>query len=283
MHNAAKSKPSRKPRSGSVSKPNLYPDQGELLEEIADLVADPVRWLITPNDQFGGRAPGTLIGTKDEDVFAPVGRSGQVRYDVMNLGASPNLRRGPMTGTWYRAVPSQHWNTLNQTVHSRIYPRRFNGGTAANPSFEAVYLAENFVVALFEAEAVFGAPVPGGFVSQPRQNWVLINVDVQLQEVADLTDVAEQNKLGTTAQELTGDWRGYLERRATTSISQPTGLAPTQQLGAALFAVPRLEAFQTISAKLPYHRCLVIMPQKLLPGSRVEFYHPATGQKLTIP
>lgn len=74
-------------------------------------------------------------------------------------------------------------------------------------------------------------------IANPRRPWSVINVQVHLQDVADLTPVSQQTLLATTAQELTGDWQGYLQRNALTSVSEPIGAAPTQVLGAALFAV----------------------------------------------
>jgi hypothetical protein len=41
--------------------------------------------------------------------------------------------------------------------------------------------------------------------------------------------------------------------------------------------VPELEGFRTLSAKVPYALNLVVFPQKLQPGSRVEFSHPTLG------
>jgi hypothetical protein len=101
--------------------------------------------------------------------------------------------------------------------------------------------------------------------------------------VADLTDLTEQHRLATTAQELTGDWRGYLLRGPTTPVSRPNGLAPTQLLGAALHGVPGLEGFRTLSAKVPTLMNLVVFPDKLQPGSQIAFTDPATGQNATIP
>ena len=148
----------------------------------------------------------------------------------------------------------------------------------AHPPFEILYLAEDLQVALFEVEALVGPPGrPGGVLAQPRLAWALINIRVQLQRVADLTVVATQNLLATTAQELTGDWEGYQLRSRRTSISEPVGLAPTQELGAALYDVPELEGFRTVSSKVPYTMNLVVFPQKLQPGSRVEFAHPTLG------
>jgi RES domain-containing protein len=202
----------------------------------------------------------------------------------VNLAACPALPHTPLTGTWFRAIQPQFWQTSLQTVHTASIPGRFNAGNQAAPGFEILYLSENPMVALFEVQSLFGSPTsPGSVLTNPRHAWIIINVDVRLQSVVDLTDVAAvQNPLGTNAQELTGDWRGYGQRSPQTSVTVPTGPAPTQQLGHALNAVPHLEGVQTLSAKLPYHRNLVIFPQKLRAGSRVQFIHPATGQRHVI-
>jgi hypothetical protein len=105
----------------------------------------------------------------------------------------------------------------------------------------------------------------------------VLNVDVQLQTVADLTQESQQQLLETTAQELTGDWRGYQQRSPATSVSQPVGVAPTQSLGAALFAVPGLEGFRTLSAKLPYYSNLVIFPPEVTAGQSGGLLRPGDG------
>jgi hypothetical protein len=138
----------------------------------------------------------------------------------------------------------QFWPTALQTAQSMVNPSRFNAGASANPPFEVLYLAENPQVALFEVGAMLGTPTqPGGVLPHPRLAWIVINVRVQLQKVADLTVVAQQRLLATSAQELTGDWDGYQLRGPTTSVSEPAGTAPTQALGAALYQVPDLEGF----------------------------------------
>jgi hypothetical protein len=137
-----------------------------------------------------------------------------------------------------------------------------------------LYLAEDHQVALFEVGALHGHPLPEGngmLLPNPQQAWLLLNVRVVLQKVADLTRVSEQTLLSTTAQELTGDWRGYQKRQPHDSVNQPVGTAPTQALGQALFAVRGLEGFRTISARRPSRRILVVFPEKLLPGSEIEF------------
>jgi len=111
----------------------------------------------------------------------------------------------------------------------------------------------------------------------------MLNVNISLQRVADLTDPATQNLLEITAQELTGDWLGYRLRSTKTTIKGPTGLAPTQELGTALYEIPTLEGFKSISAKAPYHQTLAIFTEKLLPGSRLSWLNPLTGETETIP
>lgn len=72
--------------------------------------------------------------------------------------------------------------------------------------------AETQMVALFEVQALFGSSTqPGGVVANPRQPWTVIKVQVQLQDVADLTHVSQQTFLATTAQELTGDSTSVLK------------------------------------------------------------------------
>ena len=66
-------------------------------------------------------------------------------------------------------------------------------------------------------------------------------------------------------------------RNETTTAVEPVGVAPTQALGGALFTLPGLEGFRTVSAKIPYHVNLVVFPEKLQEGSRIEFHHPPTG------
>src|SRR5206468_810727 len=142
------------------------------------------------------------------------------------------------------------WPTALQTAHTTRIPSRYSPATNAAPAFPVLYLAEDQQVALFEVGALLGSPLPGKpYVPNPRQAWTVLNVQVTLQRVADLTTVPEQLKLLTTAQELTGDWFCYLLRTAHSSVNQPTGLAPTQLLGQALHGIPGLEGFRAISAR----------------------------------
>jgi hypothetical protein len=161
-----------------------------------------------------------------------------------------------------------------QTAH---VPSRFSPGPASSAPFEILYLSENQGVCLREVEALLGSSrLPP--IANPTRPWLVINVHVILQRVADLTLLGEQRRLGTTAQELTGDWDGYQTRTPYSSVPQPTGTAPTQDLGEPLFSTPGIEGFRTVSAKVPDQMNLVIFPQKLLKGSTIRYQEAATGQ-----
>ena len=204
----------------------------------------------------------------------------------MNYRACQSLPTLAEAGTWYRAVALPHSKDALSTKHTAESASRYNFGQGAVPQFEILYLAENAQVALFEVEALFGSPLkPGGLVANPTSiHWAILKVEVRLSSIVDLTDVLNaQIPLQTTAQELTGDWMGYSLRSASTRIKNPTGPAPTQQLGAALFKRARCEGFRTLSAKLPYHEVLSVFPQRLKKTSVIRYtFTNAAGKQCTF-
>ncbi|MDQ2688422.1 MAG: RES domain-containing protein [Armatimonadota bacterium] len=112
--------------------------------------------------------------------------------------------------TWFRAVEPQFWKAALGTSHTRTATSRFSAGSATRPLFETLYLAENPLVSLLEVQAIFGDPTtPGSIVPHPQKAFIVLNVEIRLSRVADLTSVSTQRALHTTAQELTGDWVGY--------------------------------------------------------------------------
>jgi hypothetical protein len=167
------------------------------------------------------------------------------------------------------------------TSHTKTIPTRFNGGVRASPQFEILYLAENHQVALFEVQALLGSPW-SGVVPNPRSAWTILNMKVSLSRIVDLTDAGEQAILDTSAQELTGDWRGYQSRGMSSSVPLPTGLAPTQELGGTLFSAGDVEGFITLSARLPDQMILAVFPQRMGPRS-IEYWDPLTGNVVYIP
>lgn len=187
------------------------------------------------------------------------------------------------SGTWYRAIQTHFLSTPLSTAHTTTVSSRFSGATLASPGFQVLYLAENHLVALFEVGALLGSPAtPGASLPSPHSSWTLLNVAVHLQKVLDLTSPSHQQFLATTAQELTGDWRGYQLRGLRGTVSLPVGVAPTQALGQILFNEPGLEGFLTLSAKVPYHKVLVVFPQKLASKSKVSWHNPVTGKTESI-
>jgi hypothetical protein len=165
-----------------------------------------------------------------------------------------NLR--PQTGTWFRALNLRHWKTQLDTDHSRTSPSRFSNASAGAPLYRILYLGENHQVAIYEVGALLGNP--NAPLSSPRGTWVLMSLQVTLYHVADLCDPAQQKWISTNDQELTGVW------------ANSSGAAPTQQLGAALHAVPLLEGFVFPSSKVG-SRNLAIFPDKLDARSSIVF------------
>ncbi|HWQ32780.1 MAG TPA: RES family NAD+ phosphorylase [Blastocatellia bacterium] len=182
----------------------------------------------------------------------------------------PYLR--PLTGVWYRAIQTRFIATA---LHFSSTASRFNpGGT-----FPLLYLSENHLVALLEVQALFGSPLnASGLIPSPRHSYTVLNLTVNLAGVADLTSHKSQTDLETNPQELTGDWIGYQIRSLLTSVRAVPGPAPTQQLGNEINTLADIEAFCTLSAKAPDQMNLVIYPDKLRPGSFIEFFNPTTGK-----
>ena len=191
----------------------------------------------------------------------------------MNLAAVALVPHQPETGAWYRVAGTRWISTAIVTAHTVVTPSRFYDPTSASPQFRTLYLSDNLHVALFEAQALLGAPTrPGGPVPAPKGHWMTLTVSVQLHAVLDLSARASQATLDVTVQELTGDWLGYQARSHLTNVSAPTGTAPTQMLGEAIYRDLRgLEGFLTVSAKVPTNRNLIVFPDRLGPNSFVQY------------
>jgi RES domain len=189
----------------------------------------------------------------------------------VNLAACGALPSSPENRTWYRAIDINYLPSALQTAHTRASSSRYNPGPLLLPAdqFEILYLAGDPVTALFEFQAVFGDPASP--IPNPRVSATVLNVRVVLHAIYDLTDFADaQVPLSTTAQELTGDWRGYQARGPHRPIPLPVGQAPTQELGTHIFR-SGIEGLLTLSAKMPTNQNLVIFPQNLRSGSTVTY------------
>jgi hypothetical protein len=189
----------------------------------------------------------------------------------VNLSACAGLLRTPENRTWFRGVDPGYSSTALGSAHTKGTRSRFNAGPLlpSSAQFEILYFAEDHLTALFEFRAMLGSPVPGRAIPNPAVSVLVLNVQIMLQEVFDLTQVASaQVPLYTTAQELTGDWDGYQSRSAMTPVTGPIGVAETQALGQGLFHTG-IEGFRSISAKVPHTRTLVVFPTNLRRGSSI--------------
>jgi hypothetical protein len=191
----------------------------------------------------------------------------------VNLSAVPRLTQNLESRTWYRVVGTRYLTSAISTAHTVAVASRFYDPITASPQFASLYVSDSLIVAMFEAQALFGSPTtPGGAISAPAGAWVTVTVRVQLTAVVDLSDPASQVLLDVSVEELTGDWRGYRQRSAATNVSNPTGTAPTQALGEAIYQDPSdLEGLLTVSAKVPYNRNLVAFPGHFRSSSFVEY------------
>lgn len=185
----------------------------------------------------------------------------------MNTARCANLPRIALGGTWYRVVPLPFSRYALAHAHTKTTASRFNEGKGA---FSTLYFSDDPLVAMFEVEALLGS-LYTTWLPLPGRNWATFSVLVSLQSVVDSSQPAVLDRLASSAQELTGDWLCYALRGPSTPVPQAAGVtAPTQELGAALYAIDGIEGFVTISAKVPTQRNLVIFPDKLLSGSSIE-------------
>ena len=192
----------------------------------------------------------------------------------MNLGACAGLPKNPENRTWFRAIKPGYSSTALSSAHTKGSRSRFSAGPLLTSAaqFEILYFAEDHQTALFEFGAMLGSPhIPGAAVPNPQIAALILNVQITLQRVCDLTQLGTaQIPLQTTAQELTGDWDGYQSRGPLTSVTAPVGIAETQALGEALFQTG-IEGFRSLSAKIPYARTLIVFPTNLRRGSSVVY------------
>jgi RES domain-containing protein len=195
----------------------------------------------------------------------------------VRLGRAVALSTRRLAGQpWFRAVPVRYAGTPHLSAHAATMAGRYNGGTPAYPAHEVLYLCDDRMVCLFEVGGLVGRPHVGGPLAVAPGGvggWASVSVRVSLRRVADLTRAAERRLIGTTCQELSGDWQGYRRRRPFAAYGPPYHTpVPTQRLGAALYAVPGLEGFLVHSAQVGDHTNLIVFPAKLDPASRLEFF-----------
>ncbi len=140
--------------------------------------------------------------------------------------------------------------------------------TPRKGDFEAFYLADTPETALYETEAIFR--VSGVVVGVRQPPRVMLSLDCELQHVVDLRESPVLQSLGLTINDLKQPWKlSQAEERPVL----------TQRIGSAARAVD-IEGLLAPSARVDTGTNLVIFPDRLRGGSRVELY---VGNEPTIP
>ena len=168
----------------------------------------------------------------------------------MKLGICGKLAHHPLSGHWLRALEWKYLETRLETEHTRTGPSRFSPASPTAPLHRILYLAENHQVSLFEVGAMLGSPLDP--IADPGRSLLLLSLEVKLCRVADLCEEGQRDLIGSSFQELTGNWRNSPDRRV-----------PTHRLGQALFRVKGLEGFLFPSSKPSGGKNLVVFPDKL--------------------
>jgi RES domain-containing protein len=188
--------------------------------------------------------------------------------------ALATLASSSFQGVVYRAVDYEAFHGFHQpTPYPR--PRPLYGlGAAKNGArftprgtegMATLYAAEDRETAFAELDQVLEVvrrtqPTAGRLVPPA----VLMSAEARLDAVLDLTLPAVQQELGTTLQEIRRPWRR----------AGRTDAAPTQLLGAAVFASQRFQAIRYPSARLKGGVCLAIFPVRLAAPSFVAIFDP---------
>lgn len=134
----------------------------------------------------------------------------------------------------------------------------FGYGGRYNPKgIHALYVAEDPVTGLAENRLIVSPQSSPLYRPATR---ILLALEYRLQRVLDLSEARVLQSLSSSYQELTGDWEPYAYQGQT---------APTQQLGAAVFASGHFEALRYPSAQNRQQHNLVVFKERLLPHSHV--------------
>jgi len=149
-------------------------------------------------------------------------------------GCQPQTLRA----TLYRAVQLSYLPTLTSTIGGKERANRYSPPELS----DALYLADGPDQAMLEATRQFRRD----FSSDTVPAYVIYPVTVNLSRVLDVTHDADWASLGTSLEELTGDWRSAWAR---VLRQQPGARVATHDLGRAAFA----QGFEAIKYPSAYH------------------------------
>ena len=153
---------------------------------------------------------------------------------------------------WYRSADERY---QYEPPLFRPSPNRFNPG-----HLQIMYFAPDALLARFEARDVLGHWF-GNAIPSLGNRHVVVEYRIELGPGASIIDArpARLDAVGTTVQEMTGDWH-YYGLRGT--------LAPTQNLARAIFDRPDSPmGLMAPSARNPSRDNLVLFAERLAPRS----------------
>jgi RES domain-containing protein len=176
-----------------------------------------------------------------------------------------HLLGGPPPGAPPGSVPQPLWPGGSSRFGARYTPK---GGPPA------LFLASDPQTALQEVNAIFAIP-NGPTIALSAPPYTLCQVTVALDDVLDARARATEAALGTSTQELTGDWR-YLAGAG--------GIPPTQLLGLAAHASTRIVAIVAPSSKnIGKGSILAVFPDRLAGGNFIEVVDPTGTLRQRLP
>ena len=187
------------------------------------------------------------------------------------------VQRLQLNGYYYRAVSHEHLARPNPVPLFFLSSLKGGRYTPAYWGPPALYLAQDQVTPLAEVQAItfdeLGRPVnrPGS------GSWVTAEAQVDLKRVLDLTDSTVCNHLGIDPAMLKAEWRSMQTAALLTGAPLPF----TQCLGYAVHQSKLFDGILVHSARMPYDReCLVVFPDRLADGARVQVASPKLSQTL---
>lgn len=170
----------------------------------------------------------------------------------------------PFQATTYRAVQDKY----RQTPLSAVGSIRVGGRYNPKGVFEALYLAESPEIAL--GEVGFSRSSGGKFETQPLAPYLLLSVQVKLQQVIHLEDWLAE--LDVTFEDLLAPWR-HLQNEGKLPLTQALGTAALNVGLEGLIVPSRLRGGADN---------LVVFPSNLQTESSIEVFDPERGIRATL-
>jgi RES domain-containing protein len=183
----------------------------------------------------------------------------------------------PVHGPWVRVVQERYLRQENPDPLWAGGPVKFGARFTPKGSFESLYLASDPFTALYEVEAVFRPFSPR--ISPPL---TLLTIEGLVENVLDLTDSSLQTRLGTSHEELAGNWKEVQHKY----LSGEGPLPVTQRLGKRSYESSRISGLLYCSAKNPEKAAnLVVFPDRLGLGEStcLEVYDPTGILRKRLP